>query len=150
MSLKLKKFLFNEYGGFADKRVKDISKDYSFKIDDQSSSDVQDQFCGIFVLVLNSDQIELSLSNNAPISTNIKKLLKTQKGSFWTIGYRSHIKVELSVSDMKFIKQLSQEIAGLVSPGKKYKNPNWKWLCPRTSKSLNRLAKALSDFNKKS
>ena len=149
MSLKLKKYLFEHYDGFADKRVKDLSKDYPFKIDDQSSSDVHEQFCGIFVRVIDNDKIELSLSNNAPISNKIKKMLKTRKGEYRTIAHKSHLKVELSVNDTKFIEELSQGIKELVAPGKKYKNPNWKWLCPRTSKSLKRLSTVLSNFDKK-
>jgi hypothetical protein len=147
MSQRLKLFLFKQYDGFGDKRVKDISKDYPFKIDDQSSLDVHDQFCGIFLRVIADDRIELSLSNNAPFSRPIKSLLKSKGAEVRTIKNRSHVKVELSVSDIQFIRDLSKQVAALVAPGKEYKDRNWKWLCPRTADSLDRLANALSKYH---
>lgn len=147
MSLALKHFLYAKYGGFGDKRIKDISRDYPFKVDDQSNKDAHDWFCGIFVRVIAKDRFELSLSNNAPINSTIKSLVHSKGGKVSTFDKRSHIEVELSVTDIEFISDLSKLIAGLVSTGKRYKNRNWKWLCPRTAASLDRLATVLSEYN---
>jgi hypothetical protein len=146
MSLRLKRFLFNQYNGFADKRIKDISKDYAFKVDDQSSIDVHDQFCGIFVRVIADNRFMLSVTNNAPINRSIRVLLKPKKAKISTIENRSSFEIELSVMDIDFIRDLSKEIADLVFPGKKYKDRNWKWLCPRTAGSLKLLADILSKY----
>lgn len=148
MSLRLKQFLYDEYGGFGDKRVKDISSDYPFKIDDQSQQDAHDLFCGIFVRVIAKDRFERSLSNNAPLNSTIKSLVQSKGGKFSTFENKSHIEVDLSVTDIEFIRDLSNLIAGLVSPGKRYKNQNWKWLCPRTTASLDRLVNLLLEYNK--
>ncbi len=147
MSLALKHFLYTKYGGFGDKRIKDISRDYPFKVDDQSNKDAHDWFCGIFVRVIAKDRFELSLSNNAPINSTIKSLVHSKGGKASTFDKSSHIEVELSVTDIVFISDLSKLIAGLVSTGKRYKNRNWKWLCPRTAASLDRLATVLSEYN---
>lgn len=147
MSLPLKRFLYAKYGGFGDKRVKDISGDYPFKVDDQSDKDSHDSFCGIFVRVIAKDRFELSLSNNAPINSTIKSLVQSKGGEVSTFNNKSHIEVELSVTDIEYIRKLSKLIAGLASPGKRYKNRNWKWLCPRTAASLDRLATVLYEYS---
>lgn len=148
MSLLLKHFLYDKYEGFGDKRIKDISRDYPFKVDDQTDKDNHDLFCGIFVSVKEKDRFELSLTNNAPINTDIENLIKTKAGKAIKTKRASYIEVDLSVEDIKFIKSLSQLIADIVSSGKRYTNRNWKWLCPRTSASLDRLATNLVEYNK--
>jgi len=147
MSLRLKRFLFSNYGGFADKRVKDITKDYSFKIDDQSEDDIHERFCGISVRVTQDNRFILSLSNNAPINRNIKRLVESKGGEVRTINGYSHIEVGLSVTDVAFIRELSSMIKDLVAPGRRYKDQNWKWLCPRTAESLDNFANVLYDYS---
>jgi hypothetical protein len=148
MSLRLKHFLYDKYGGFGDKRIKDISRDYPFKVDDQTDEDTHDLFCGIFVRVKEKDRFELSLTNNAPLNTDIENLIKTKAGKALKTEGKSYIEVELSVKDVEFIKSLSQLIAEIVSSGKHYTNRNWKWLFPRTSATLDRLAKNLVEYNR--
>ena len=146
MPLRLKRFLLSKYGGFGDRRVKDITRDLPFKIDDQSENDSQQQFCAIFVRVTGSDRFVLSLSNNAPINPDIATLVESQGGEARTIARYSHIEVELSVGDVGFIRELSSMIRGLVGAGRHHENRDWKWLCPRTADSLDNFANLLSRY----
>lgn len=145
---QFKKYLFEKYDGFRDKRVKDIAKDYSFKIDDQAPEDNKELFCGIFVRVVKGTTFELHLTNNAPLNSIVKKLIES-KGGEVNESVQSSIKVELSCKDYEFILKLSNEIKGLVAPDKQYSNPNWKWLCPRTANSLTRFAEILTNYDGK-
>ena len=145
---EFKKYLFAAYGGFGDKRVKDITKDYPFKIDGQGNDDSHEHFCGIFVRVTDGKKFELHLTNNAPINSKIKNMIKQKNGEVQQ-GDTSSIKVNLTVKDSGFIKMLADEVKNMVGPGKTYKNRNWKWLCPRTATSLNRFAKILKEYEKK-
>lgn len=147
MSLSLRRFLYSQYGGFGDKRVKDVTRDYPFKVDDQKDTDAHELFCGIFVQVQDDDRFALSLTNNAPITASIGKLIKGKAGKVVKMEDKSHIDVDLSVKDIKFIRMLSQLISDTVAPGKRYNNRHWKWLCPRTSASLNRLITNLVEYN---
>jgi hypothetical protein len=145
---QFKKYLFDAYGGFGDKRVKDITKDYSFKLDDQDSSDNHALFCGIFAKVIEGDVFELSLSNNAPINSKIKSIVKSKKGDIQE-GQFSSIRITLTSKDYNFVSELANAIGELVAKGKKYSNPNWKWLCPRTAKSLKRFSEVLKAYKGK-
>jgi len=146
---KIKRYLFNQYGGFGDKRIKDINKDYPFKIDDQTEHDNHDQFCGVFVRVIDDTNFELDLTNNAPPSPRIKALVESKGGKVQAESGYSSINVKLTLEDHDFIEQLSDEIGNLVSPGRKYGDPNWKWLCPRTAVSLRRFADVLRGYSGK-
>ncbi len=145
---QFKKYLFDAYGGFGDKRVKDITKDYSFKIDDQDTDDKHEYFCGIFVKVIEGSKFELHLTNNAPFNSKIKSMVKAKGGKVQERDYKS-IEVNLTSKDYDFVSKLAVEIQGLVARGKKYNNPNWKWLCPRTANSLSHFSGILKKYKGK-
>ena len=145
---QFKKYLFDAYGGFGDKRVKDITKDYSFKIDDQDTNDKHECFCCIFVRVIEGSKFELHLSNNAPFNSKIKSMIKAKGGKVQEGDFNS-MEVDLTSKDYNFISKLSVEIKELVARGKKYDNPNWKWLCPRTANSLNHFSGILKKYKGK-
>ena len=146
---EFKKYLFNRYGGFGDKRVKDINKDYPFKIDDQTDGDNHDRFCGIFVRVIDDANFELDLTNNAPTSPKIKELVESKRGEVQAESDYGSINVTLTLDDHIFIERLSNEIDRLIAPGRKYTDPNWKWLCPRTAESLRQFAGVLKSYQGK-
>jgi hypothetical protein len=146
VSIELKKYLFDQYGGFADRRVKDLSKDCPFKIDDQSDKDSPDRFCSVFVKVTGMDRFMLSLDNNAPVTPDIKDFVELHGGKIYCNGERKHIEIEISVEDVDFLKRLSYSIRALVTPGRYYEDRNWIWLCPRTADSLERFAQVLDEF----
>jgi len=145
---QFKKYLFDAYGGFGDKRVKDITKDHPFKIDDQDTDDTHEHFCGIFVRVIEGAKFDLHLSNNAPLNSKIKNMVKAKVGKVQEGKYNS-IEVNLTSKDYDFVSKLADEIEGLVAHGKKYNNRNWKWLCPRTANSLRQFSEVLKKYKGK-
>lgn len=143
---QLKKHLFNNYGGFSDKRIKDLKKSSRFKIDDFGQQDTSERFCHIFVDVIdNTTNFVLCLANNAPISPEIEELISSNGGEL-TQAIRNHIYIQLTPRDHEFVKLFASEIRKLVSPDREYEDSNWKWLCPRTAESLRRFAKVLERY----
>ena len=148
MSLALRRFLFNSYGGFGDKRVKDINRDYPFKLDDQSPSDKHEHFCGVFARVHGTDHFTLSLTNHCPLDAEIEAAVTARGGRVTKHDLATALDVDLSVDDVDFVEELGARIRRLVAPGRRYVNPNWKWVCPRTADSLQRFAEALRQYRK--
>lgn len=146
MSLALKRHLFSEYGGFADRRVKDITKDRSFQIDDVGDYDVAGNPCSISVRVTGEDVFTLSLRDNAPVKGVVEQMLKSRGGTVTRVRHSCHAQVELTASDHRFIDQIAKEIGALVGRGRRYENPNWKWICPRTRDSLRRFSSILRSY----
>jgi hypothetical protein len=70
--LELKKMLFEAYGGFADKRLKNLERDAAFVIDDRSDGDYDARgqlflwFCQIFATVEDGDSVEVEFRGGVP------------------------------------------------------------------------------------
>jgi hypothetical protein len=148
MSLALRRFLFERYNGFGDKRIRNVTLDRAIKIDDQSNDDRHDAFCGIFVSVHDADRFTLSLTNNCPLNDGIVADVTTRGGQVRRESYPS-LDVELSADDPVFVHGLAGSIRQLVAPGRRYATPNWKWVCPRTADSLDRFAHALCEYRQR-
>lgn len=146
MSYKLKQYLFNKYGGFADSRIKKIEKCDRFKIDDQRPSDNIELFCGIFVTIVSDDRFVLFLSNNAPKTKAIRELVKSKSGTIKTNRGYTQMEVELNVGDISFLRKLSALTKSIIAPGKKYSDANWVWRARRISESLDKFVEILSKY----
>lgn len=150
MFSSLKKKLFDEYDGFADKRIKNLDKGQRFIVDDRSPRDfgargLYSYFCSVFADVLADDRVQVVLSGNVPASQGVDD---------WAAKYQARKNDGIS-SSLSFIvergnestlNELAECIDGIVAPGKRYDTSNYKYVCPRTAKSLRRLANVLSDY----
>lgn len=147
--MTLKKVLLNEYGTFADRRIKDLNKGKSFIADDRKSSDhgadrqLFDYFCMIFADVEADDLVEVRLIGNVPTSTAVRGWIKRHGAKY----AGEHVKVltfEVREGEQEKLNELAQSVAAIVAPeAPRYPVPSYKYVCPRTAKSLKRLAKAL-------
>ena len=75
---ELKQTLFNAYGGFADKRVKNIEKGTFFIIDDRTPADEDASgrlfswFCLIFAEVIDQDTVNITMRGGLPDGPLVK------------------------------------------------------------------------------
>ena len=147
--LRLKKVLYSEYGGFADKRVKRLERGSTFIADDRSRADegadgrLFSWFCLIFVEVVSATTVKVVLSGGVPTGTSVNA---------WIAKNKSALKIA-SESGLTFMVQQGQEgklieladaFAAIVAPGKSYTVKAYKYVAPRTARSLNRLAQTLT------
>lgn len=69
---RLKQVLFDAYGGFADKRVKNLDKDRLFIIDDRPEGDkgargeLYPWFCQIFAEAIDQDTVKIVMRGDVP------------------------------------------------------------------------------------
>src|SRR5689334_22217246 len=75
---RLKRALFDFYGGFADKRIKNIEKGTTFIIDGRSVSDLGADrkpfgtFCMVFADVVSDTEVRVNLSGNIPVGGSVR------------------------------------------------------------------------------
>lgn len=130
----LKQYLFNKYGGFADKRIKNIEKGTIFIIDDRNISDFDARgqlyywFCMIFVEVIDKDNIKVSL--------HCKTALTSQAGI--------DSEIIINSKNLSFLEKIAQKIENITK--KKYNEKSFKYVCPRTAASLRRLKNYLTTY----
>ena len=74
----LKRALFTEYGGFADKRYKDLTRNLPFIVDDRTDGDKDARgqlfhwFCLIFVEVEGEEAIKVTLRGEIPENRTVQ------------------------------------------------------------------------------
>ena len=143
----LRDYLLDAYE-FADLRRRNRVVDVSIKIDDRDGQDVLSSFCTMTVRVPDSSEGTLILSiQHIPLTGESRSLIEDGGGNIRALpdGYVAEIK--LKVKSVTFIRKLARAIRQTIGRGKRYHNPNWKWICPRTAASLERFATVLKTYN---
>jgi hypothetical protein len=149
---QLRDYLLDAYGGCADKRIKDRSLDRPIQMDDKGRHDVYQHFCSIFVKAPRQDERTFILTlNNSPLTPKIRQLVEARGGTIAESSdpARATITIRLTTRCVSFLNQLARTYRSAVFKGRRYADPQWKWICPRTSNSLERLAVVLDEFNQR-
>lgn len=141
----LKKVLFDEYDGFADKRIKKLESGTTFIVDDRGPGDfgadkkLFGHFCLILADLSNEPIVRIAMTGGVPTSAVVSAWFKKHAAPFAN-GY------EFSVApgeESKLI-ELATAIGNIVKPGARYSVKAYKYVCPRTANSLKRLAGVLA------
>jgi hypothetical protein len=146
MMSPLRDYLLDAYE-FADLRRRNRAVDVSIKIDDRDGQDVLSSFCTMTVRVPDSSEDTLILYiQHIPLTGESRSLIEDEGGNIRALpdGYAAEL--TLSVKRVTFIRKLARAIGQTTGRGKRYANPNWKWICPRTAASLERFATVLKTY----
>ena len=148
----LKKILFQAYGGFADKRIKDLDKSDRFIVDDRDEPDLGanrklfSYFCMIFAEVRSNDGVTVNLYGNIPVSKDVERWLAENNCEISTPAYQSMLSINVDRGSQGILNDFADAIERIVAPGAaRYNVKSYKYVCPRTAKSLRRLKKNLDD-----
>ena len=142
----LRDYLLDAYE-FADLRRRNRAVDVSIRIDDQSGQDVVSCFCSMAVRVPDSSEDALVLTiQQMPLTEQSRSLIEDQGGNIREFAGGYAAELTLSVKSVTFIRKLARAIGQTTGRGKRYANPNWKWICPRTAASLERFATVLMSY----
>lgn len=114
------------------------------RIDDRDSDDICYGFCDIHLKMsdLRDDKFTLIL-DNVPFDDEVKSIASELNGTWQTTRSGERLTLNFTSTELREITRLSKAIRQLVGRGKSYLDRNWKWIVPRTSKSLERLARVL-------
>jgi hypothetical protein len=119
----------------------------SLKIDDENTGDVHLGFCQIHATFADPEAANFTLElYNAPHDATVQELIAAHGGQFKADDQGATIVVPLNAKNAALIRQLAKAIRRVVGRGRRYPVPNWKWICPRTAASLERLADHLAAF----
>jgi len=143
----LKQALLNEYETFADRRIKNIDRGNLFIADDRGPGDhgADKQlflwFCTIFVAVVDHDKVKVTLGKAIPRSAAVMAWIKKYGADDVEIG----VSFDVTNHDVAKLGELASAIRSIVRPGApRYPVKAYKYVCPRTAKSLDRLRHVLT------
>ena len=148
MSFQLKSHLFSRYGSFADKRIKKIDSGRNFIGDSRASGGIASDgglygwFCGILIEVESDDEVRVLLSGDIPKSADVNATMSALGG----VPGAARVQLTITKENLPLLKRLAGEIAAIVAPGRHYATLSYKYMCPLTASSLNKLAGYLEEF----
>jgi hypothetical protein len=137
---EIKKYLYNKYGGFADKRYTNITDGNNYIVDkrvDQPNYNPTSADCLMFLYVLDNRKMRLSMSGNIPMTTIVKNYISEQSATISQKG--NGIELTLTPENYSVLVDLARIIENIVAPGKRYSVPSYKYVCPEISVALHRL-----------
>lgn len=147
---ELKRRLFVEYGGFADKRIRRLEKSDLFIVDDRdprhdvgADKQLYPWFCLMFARVVSGRKVELRMWGGMPASPAIDRWIESGNGE-WTESPPGMV-VPIETGSEGRLETLAKLMEDIVMPGApRYAEKSYKYVCPRTAKSLRRLAGVLA------
>jgi len=145
---EIKKTLFDEYDGFADKRYKKIENDAPFIVDDRHRGDYDARgqlflwFCQMFAFVEDANTVRLSLVGGVPQSSAVSDWYEAHGAEEQVVGVNHRVEISLTPDNIGDLPDLANSFAAITK--RRYSVPAYKYVVPRTRSSLLRLHKVLS------
>ena len=141
-TLNVSKSLLNRLAEVYPKQARNLtSGPILIRVDDRESDDTYVGFCDIHLNMRDRDADQFTLTlDNVPFDGDVKTVADELEGTWQTTRIGERLTLNLSAESSGNIRELANAIRNIVGRGKKYLDPNWKWIARRTAKSLERLA----------
>lgn len=142
----LKQALFNHYGQFADKRIKNIDRGNLFIADDRGPGDYAADkslflwFCSIFAEVIDGNTLKVSMRGGVPKGAAVAAWIKKHAA----VSSDESLTFTVTSDDVSKLTELAAAFRSIVSRGApRYAEKAYKYVCPRTAAALDALGKVL-------
>jgi hypothetical protein len=116
------------------------------RIDDRNQQDTYDGFCDVRAIVPNTEGESFTLElQQPPVTAEVRDYVEAHGGQIREAPAVTSITFHLKVvSGAQVISGLAKVIRRVTRRGQQYADQNWKWICPRTAKTLERFASTLT------
>jgi hypothetical protein len=145
----LKRVLLKEYGSFSDRRIKRIERGHLFIVDDRTPRDVGADrqlylwFCTMFADVVNDTEVLVELGGGVPMSLEVRKWAYREGAELADRdAVSTRVVFSIARGEQSSLLGLASAIRAITQSGG-YSVPSYKYVCPRTASSLERLKGAL-------
>ena len=142
---ELKQRLFDAYGGFADKRYRDIDREAPFIVDDRTKGDLDARghlflwFCQMFATVTAPDRVHLLLRGGTPENKAVAAWFESHGAERIAGGIGFDI-VPDTIADLE---DLAQRFESIIRS--RYDTKAYKYVVPRVAASVRRLRDVLDE-----
>lgn len=119
------------------------------RVDDRGQHDTHPDFCEIEVIIPapESKEFELVL-RNVPYDSDVEDLAEELNGRWTGDPPKRTLVLPLHLRSGKDIRRLARTIRKVRGRGKRYDNPQWRWVIDRTEGSLKEFADALDKYRR--
>ena len=138
--IKLKERLFAYFGGFSDKRIKNINKSYYFTYDESAPTDARGKlflwYCTIGIRVVSGDLVHVELGEAMPKNDAVNDWWKAN-----AVDGKHRKVIPISKGEEHKLSELSGLIGAITTVP--YKERAYKYECPRVAAVLISVEKVL-------
>jgi hypothetical protein len=144
----LKKALYAEYGS-PDKRVKRLEKIDFFIVDDRKARDHDAAgklflwFCKILATPVMGGSLEVTLRGDVPMGPTVKAWISQNNATYAAGDIRSSLTFVIEKGQQSKLHGLADAFRNIVK--RRYSTKSYKYVCPRTADSLERLQRVLDN-----
>ena len=148
-TLNVSKSLSNQLAEAYPKQARNLtSGPILIRIDDRDSDDSYPGFCDIHLKMSAPDAAQFTLTlDNVPSDDEVKAVASELEGTWQSTRTGERLTLNLSISQKSDLRRLATAVRKVVGRGRRYLDSNWKWIAPRTAKSLEQLAREISKAN---
>lgn len=134
--------------GYPDQARNLTSGTVFIRVDDRDSDDTYPGFCDIHLKMSAPDAAQFTLTlDNVPSDDEVKAVASELEGTWQSTRTGERLTLNLSISQKSDLRRLATAVRKVVGRGRRYLDSNWKWIAPRTAKSLEQLAREISKAN---
>ena len=143
----MKQTLFDVYGGFSDKRIREIDKGRLFIIDDRSDRDEDARgqlflwFCQIFAEVIDQDTVKITMRGDVPDGPLVARWFADTGAEKTNFGWEFTVRR----GEQRRLVDLADGFRAIVRPGARYSIKSYKYVCPRVAVSLDKFRSVLDE-----
>lgn len=114
----------------------------SIRIDDRTESDRTPPFCTVRATFVPADKMVMQFGN-LPLDDDVRSWLKLLKATTQESPTSTHVEFTLPLKSAHRLRRLATLVRRVSGRGRRYADPNFKWICPRVSASLNHFVDVL-------
>ena len=144
MSKKFRDYLYKHYATNGEKLLRSVKKDPPIQIDDQDDNDMLTEFCNIFVTVGSENNMEIDISGNFPITSQLADYSEIYGGTADTVKKRLTLSLYPEQADA--LIDLAGYIRKTADMGNAVGNPSWNRISARTISSLKRFLRVVREY----
>jgi hypothetical protein len=146
MTAQLSSYLFRVYGGYADKRLKNVAFGRAIRIAPASESINQNIHCVVLVDVQPDDEIVLRMFGNVPYDEAVSKSVLRLDPDATNTARQISCRFTLTPAKLLDLANLARAVDQVTAPGKRYPHPSWKHSSVETAYGLRELATRLDEY----
>ena len=122
-----------------------VSGPIYIRVDDRDSDDICYSFCDIYLKMSDPWDGKFTLIlDNVPYDDEVRSIAAELDGTWQKFRSGERLTLNFTSAELLEITRLGKAIRQVVGRGKRYMDSNWKWIAPRTCRSLEVLARVLA------
>jgi hypothetical protein len=148
MSARLNSYLFRAYGGYADKRLKQVGFGRAIRVAPATENVNQNIHCVVLADVQPDDEIVLRMFGNVPYDEAVSKSVLRLDSNATNTAKHTCCRFTVTRAKLLDLANLARAVEQVAAPGKSYPHPSWKHSSVETAFGLRELATRLEEYLK--